>query len=143
MFFIVGVTIVSGVTDGNTAAVIGRRAYRSFAGAVGTVVSLMAFFVSLEFMRDFLRRASSSPLFHWRSTVIRTAIRFGALAAVLWCAGYVLGELLRGFWDGKWFADKMLRGAIRSAGIGALVGIAAVALEVMTMDRSGESRRTA
>ncbi len=137
MFFFVGVAVISGVTDGKSAAMIGQRAYRSFAGAVGTILSAMAFVVCLEVMRDYLRCTSRSPLHHWPSTVIRTAIRMGLVVAVLWCAGYLIGELLRGVWDGKWLVEKMLRGAIRSAAIGALVGVGVVALEAMTMDRSG------
>ncbi|CAN5304258.1 hypothetical protein BH09GEM1_BH09GEM1_42240 [soil metagenome] len=142
MTVVVGISIMSGLTDGNAAAVIGRSAYRSFAGTVGTMVSLLAFFVCVEVMRDYLRHASSSPLYHWPSTVIRTAIGVGVLVAVLWCAGYLIGELLRGVWDGKWLVEQMLRGSIRSAAIGALLGAGAVALEAMTMDRSGQTPKS-
>lgn len=142
ILFLVGVTVVTSVTDGDAAAKILRRAFRSFAGAIGTMASLMAFLVSVEFMRDYMRNASGSPLFHWPSTVVRTAIRMALLVAVLWCGGYLIGELLRGFSDGSWLTDKMLRGAMRSAGIGALLGAGAVGLETMTMDRSGVGRGT-
>lgn len=138
ILFLVGVTVVTSVTDGDAAAKIVRRAFRSFAGAIGSMASLMAFLVSVEFMRDYLRKASGSPLYHWPSTVGRSAIRMTIVVAVLWCGGYLIGELLRGLSDGTWLADKMLRGAIRSAGIGALLGAGAVALEVLSTNRSAK-----
>lgn len=133
---VVAVAVVDGLMDGDAATAIMRGAYRSSARTIGYAVAFSGMFVCTEFMRDYLRHASGSPLYHWPSTVMRAALRLGFVVAVLWCLGSLVGDALRGLWGLDWEAGKTVRAAMRSAAIGALVGVGAVVLEAMTMSRA-------
>lgn len=130
-----GVSLVGAIMDGKPALEVARRTYRATADGVGFMIWIGGFFMGLELMRERLRREFAYRFPRWWPAVAAIAVASGVGMAGLGFVSDIAGEALRGVWGWQWDAQKMLRGALRMAPIGALLGVGFACYEAYSMSR--------
>lgn len=130
-----GVSLIAAMMDGKSALAVARSTYQGAASGVGFTLMMLGYIVGLEHAKERLRREFQYRYPIWRPAVVRIGLALAAGTAVLWFAGDMLGDLLRGVWDWKWDLPRIARGSLKTALVGAFIAAALVAYEAHSLER--------